>query len=115
MRDLKNLKTFKGNKDGSDWDLKPVDKNNLSAGDIKKLSPDQVNIIIKIRPENRTDPKTGKRLFVKRVKLCRVSALPDYKKTESIEGDNQREYISKAIASYKKIKAIAKVGQIENK
>ena len=110
MRDLKNLKTFKGNKDGSDWDLKPVDKNNLSAGDIKKLSPDQVNIIIKIRPENRTDPKTGKRLFVKRVKLCRVSDLPDYKKTESIEGDNQREYISKAIASFKKIKAIANPG-----
>ena len=106
MKDLKNLKTFKGNKDGSDWDFRPVDETR-PVSDIPKMKPDEVNIMIKLRPANRTDPKTGKRLFLKKKKLCRVSELPDYKKTESVEGDNQREYIAKAIASFKKIKAIA--------
>ena len=101
MKNLKNLKNFKGNKDGADWTLKPVDEKNKSVSDIPKLKPEEVNIILKIRPEFKVDPKTGKSLFVKRIKLCRVSELPDYKKTNSIEGDNQREFIADAIASFK--------------
>ena len=74
---LKNLRTFKGNKRGAPWILKPVDEHNKSFADIPKLKPEEVNIIALIRPEVWVDKNTGKKNYAKKVTLCRVSDLPD--------------------------------------
>ena len=71
MKDIKNLKSFKGNKDGSDWDLRPVDETR-PVSEITKMKPDEVNVMMKIRPAHKVDPKTGKRLFLKKKKIFKV-------------------------------------------
>jgi len=73
---LKNLKSFKGNKRGAPWILQPTDKNNKTFADIPKLKPDEVNIVTMIKAESYRDEK-GKRNHPKRVVLCKVSDLPD--------------------------------------
>ena len=73
---LKNLKTFKGNKRGAPWILQPTDKNNKTFADIPKLKPDEVNIVTMIKAESYRDEK-GKRNHPKRVVICKVSDLPD--------------------------------------
>jgi len=75
---LKNLKSFKGNKRGAPWILQPTDKNNKTFADIPKLKPDEVNIVTMIKAESYRDEK-GKRNHPKRVVLCKVSDLPDEK------------------------------------
>ena len=71
---LKHLKNFKGNKRGAPWILKPVDIHNYSFADIPKLKPDEVNIVMIIRPEKSFD-NNGKRTVKKEIVLCKVSDL----------------------------------------
>ena len=73
---LKNLKSFKGNKRGAPYILQPTDKNNKTFSDIPKLRPDEVNIVTMIKAESYRDEK-GKRNHPKRVVICKVSDLPD--------------------------------------
>ena len=88
MENIKNLKTFKGNKRGAPWILKPVDHNTYSVVDIPKLKPDEVNVVELIRADELYDQKTGKRNYPKPVVLCKVSELPD-----DYKNDEQRKFI----------------------
>ena len=77
---LKNLRTFKGNKRGAPWILKPVDEHNKSFADIPKLKPEEVNIIALIRPEvwvikiqaKRTMPR---KFHFARFLICRMTKI----------------------------------------
>ena len=95
MRDLKNLKTFKENDDGAQWKFFPKSKDH-SVKDIRKLKPEQVNIVMVIAPEYKKCPKTGKKINPKRITLCRVFDLPD------LNGDNQLDFIVDKIMKIKK-------------
>ena len=70
MKNLKDLKKFKGNQIDADFKLEPAGKlrANTSVEQIRKLLPDQVNVIANIKQA------TGRK---KRVVICRVSQLPD--------------------------------------
>ena len=99
MRDLKNLKTFKENDDGALYKFYPKSKEH-SVKDIRRLKPEQVNIVMVIAPEHKKCPKTGRKINPKRITLCRVSNLPELK------ADNQREFIVDRIMETRKELAI---------
>ena len=99
MRDLKNLKTFKENKDDAMWSFLPKSKEH-SVKDIRRLKPEQVNIVMVIAPEHKKCPKTGRKIAPKRITLCRVSDLPE------LDGDNQRDFIVDRIMETRKELAI---------
>ena len=66
MKNLKDLKKFKGNQRGADFHLIPCDQS--SPNRIPKLRPDQVNVVALLKQDN------GRKL---REVICRVDQLPD--------------------------------------
>ena len=71
MKNLKDLKKFKGNQRGADFKLEPAGKlrSQTSVEQIRKLRPDQVNVVTKVK----TNTKKG----FKDVVICRLDQLPD--------------------------------------
>ena len=73
MKNLKDLKKFKGNQRGADFKLEPAGKlrSQTSVEQIRKLRPDQVNVLAKIQK-----PNAKKGVFKFHV-ICRLDQLPD--------------------------------------
>jgi len=73
MKNLKDLKKFKGNQRGADFKLEPAGKlrSETSVEQIRKLRPDQVNVLAKIQK-----PNAKKGVFKFHV-ICRLDQLPD--------------------------------------
>ena len=75
MKNLKDLKNFKGNLRGADFGLFPKDTRNHNLKSIPKLSPDQVNVVALLESNSKTRDRQV---------ICSVADLPDTDQQEFI-------------------------------
>ena len=78
MKNLKDLKSFKGNLRGADYGFFPKDKRKYKTSDIHRLQPEEVNVKALL-----PNPNGSKQL---RPTICTVAELPDQNQTEWILG-----------------------------
>ena len=78
MKNLKDLKNFKGNLRDQPFGLFPINKRQFKASDIPKLTPEEVNVRALLSNPNGTNKL--------RPIICTVADLPDTDQLEFILG-----------------------------